>query len=421
MSELYNISSSPHIRAKDTSAKIMLYVIIALLPASIFGVYNFGLRALLLIAVCIASCVASEWIFEKIVHKKSTITDFSAVLTGLLLALNLPHTLPIWQAVLGSIFAIVIVKMLFGGLGQNFMNPALGARCFLLVSFASTMTSFTYDGVTGATPLALMRNGESVDTMKMFLGTTAGTIGETSVIALLIGAVFLLLMGVIDLRIPGSYLITFVVFLLIFSGKGFDVNYIAAQLCGGGLMLGAFFMATDYVTSPITPSGKIIYGILDILVNVFRSFPFIILMVIVIPFTRMIAGKAIGTKAALVPLTISAIPFVARVIESALRSVDHGLIEAARSFGAGDLQIIFRVYLKEALPAILSGITLTMISLIGYSAMGGAIGAGGLGDVAIRYGYQAYKMPYLISTSIVLIIFVQVIQSVGNLLYKKLS
>lgn len=273
MSELYNISSSPHIRAKDTSAKIMLYVIIALLPASIFGVYNFGLRALLLIAVCIATCVASEWIFEKIVHKKSTITDFSAVLTGLLLALNLPYTLPIWQAVLGSVFAIVIVKMLFGGLGQNFMNPALGARCFLLVSFASTMTSFTYDGVTGATPLALMRNGESVDTMKMFLGTTAGTIGETSVIALLIGAVFLLLMGVIDLRIPGSYLITFVVFLLIFSGKGFDVNYIAAQLCGGGLMLGAFFMATDYVTSPIIPSGKIIYGILlGILTGLFRLF-----------------------------------------------------------------------------------------------------------------------------------------------------
>ena len=273
MSELYNISSSPHIRAKDTSAKIMLYVIIALLPASIFGVYNFGLRALLLIAVCIATCVASEWIFEKIVHKKSTITDFSAVLTGLLLALNLPYTLPIWQAVLGSMFAIVIVKMLFGGLGQNFMNPALGARCFLLVSFASTMTSFTYDGVTGATPLALMRNGESVDTMKMFLGTTAGTIGETSVIALLIGAVFLILMGVIDLRIPGSYLITFVVFLLIFSGKGFDVNYIAAQLCGGGLMLGAFFMATDYVTSPITPSGYIIYGILlGILTGLFRLF-----------------------------------------------------------------------------------------------------------------------------------------------------
>ncbi len=273
MSDLYNISSSPHVRAKDTTSRIMLYVIIALLPATIFGVFNFGFRALLIVAVCIASCVASEWIFEKIIHKNSTIKDFSAVLTGLLLALNLPHTLPIWQAVLGSVFAIVIVKMLFGGLGQNFMNPALGARCFLLVSFAGTMTSFTYDGVTGATPLALMRNGESVDTMKMLLGTTGGTIGETSVIAILIGAIFLILMGVIDLRIPGSYLVTFVVFLLLFSGRGFDWNYIVAQLCGGGLMLGAFFMATDYVTSPITPRGQIVYGILlGVLTGLFRLF-----------------------------------------------------------------------------------------------------------------------------------------------------
>ena len=167
------------------------------------------------------------------------------------------------------------------------------------------------------------------------------------------------------------------------------------------------------VTAPdgLRPN-KIIYGILDILVNVFRSFPFIILMVIVIPFTRMIAGKAIGTKAALVPLTISAIPFVARVIESALRSVDHGLIEAARSFGAGDLHIIFRVYLKEALPAILSGITLTMISLIGYSAMGGAIGAGGLGDVAIRYGYHRYQADMMLVTVVILVIIAQLIQEI---------
>ena len=167
--------------------------------------------------------------------------------------------------------------------------------------------------------------------------------------------------------------------------------------------------------------NKVVYGLLDLLVNTFRSFPFIILMVIVIPFTRLLAGKAIGTKAALVPLTISAIPFIARVIESALRGVDSGLIEAARSFGASDPQIILRVYLKEAFPAILSGITLTMISLIGYSAMGGAIGAGGLGDVAIRYGYQAYKMPYLIVTSLILIVFVQLIQMIGNTLFKRLS
>ena len=273
MSDLYNVSSSSHIRSKDTSSKIVLYVVIALLPATAFGVWNFGLNALILILACIATCVASEWVFEKLIHKKSTINDFSAVVTGLLLALNLPHTLPIWQAVLGSVFAIVIVKMMFGGLGQNFMNPALGARCFLLVSCAGTMTSFTYDGVTGATPLALLKNGESVDTMKMLIGTTAGTIGETSVIAILIGAVILILLDVIDLTIPASYILSFVVFILLFGGHGFDVNYLTAHLCGGGLMLGAFFMATDYVTSPITPMGKVVYGIcLGILTGLFRIF-----------------------------------------------------------------------------------------------------------------------------------------------------
>ncbi len=273
MNELYNVSSSSHIRDKDTSARIMLYVVIALLPAACFGVWNFGPRALLIIAVCVCTCVASEWAYEKLLHKKITINDFSAVVTGLLLALNLPHTLPIWQAILGSVFAIVVVKMLFGGLGQNFMNPALGARCFLLVSFAGTMTSFTYDGETGATPLAMLRNGEGVDTMKMLIGTTAGTIGETSVIAILIGAIILILLGVIDLTIPASYIISFVIFLLLFSGHGFDGYYVTAQLCGGGLMLGAFFMATDYVTSPITPAGKVIYGILlGILTGIFRIF-----------------------------------------------------------------------------------------------------------------------------------------------------
>ncbi len=273
MSDLLHVTSSPHVREKIDTRRIMLYVIISLLPASIFGICNFGVQALILIVVTIASCVASEWIYEKIVHKKSTIGDLSAVVTGLLLALNLPHTLPWWQAVLGGVFAIVVVKMLFGGLGQNFMNPALGARCFLLISFTGTMTSFTYDGVTGATPLALLKSGESVDTMSMLLGTTAGTIGETSVIALLIGAIFLILMGVIDLRIPGSYIVTFAIFILLFGGHGFDMNFLVAELCGGGLMLGAFFMATDYVTSPITPSGKIVYGIcLGILTGIFRIF-----------------------------------------------------------------------------------------------------------------------------------------------------
>ena len=273
MSDLYHVSSSPHVRSKDTTERIMLYVIIALLPTTLFGIYNFGYRALILILVTIASCVASEWIFYKIVHKKQTINDLSAVVTGLLLALNLPATLPWWEAVLGGVFAIVVVKCMFGGLGQNFMNPALGARCFLLIAFAANMTNFTIDSYTGATPLAAMRNGDPVNTMDMLIGRTAGTIGETSAIAILIGAIFLILMGVIDLRIPASYIITFIVFMLLFSGHGADWTYITAQLCGGGLMLGAFFMATDYVTSPITPMGQIIFGICcGIFTGLFRCF-----------------------------------------------------------------------------------------------------------------------------------------------------
>ncbi|MBR4457446.1 MAG: ABC transporter permease [Clostridia bacterium] len=166
--------------------------------------------------------------------------------------------------------------------------------------------------------------------------------------------------------------------------------------------------------------NKPVYSVLDFIVNVFRSFPFIILMVLVIPLTRAIMTKAIGTRAAIVPLTISAIPFVARVIESAFREVDPGLIEAARSFGATNAQIFRRVYVKEAFPGILSGIILTMISLVGYSAMGGAIGAGGLGDVAYRKGYQAYKLEYLLATSLVLIVFVQGIQGIGNKIHDRL-
>ncbi len=167
--------------------------------------------------------------------------------------------------------------------------------------------------------------------------------------------------------------------------------------------------------------NKIVYQILDFIVNTFRSFPFIILLILVIPVTRAIVGTSLGSTAAIVPLTISAIPFVARVIESALRSVDPGLIEAAKSFGASDIQIIFRVYFKEAFPSIISGIILTMISIIGYTAMAGSVGGGGLGDIAIRRGYQAYNLKYLFVTSIILIVIVQIIQNIGNYLYKKLS
>ena len=185
MSDLLKVSSSPHVRSKDTTDRIMLYVIIALLPTSFFGVYNFGMRALILIILTILSCMASEWIFEKITKRPNTLNDLSAVVTGLLLALNLPVSLPYWQAVLGGAFAIIVVKMLFGGLGQNFMNPALGARCFLLISFTGSMTAFTYDGISTTTPLALLKNGEALDVsvMDMLIGKTAGTIGETSAIA----------------------------------------------------------------------------------------------------------------------------------------------------------------------------------------------------------------------------------------------
>ena len=262
MSNLLNVSSSPHVRGKDDPS-----------PTTIFGIFNFGLRALLLVAVCIIACVLSEFLFEKAVGKKSTIGDFSAVVTGLLLALNLPHTLPVWQAVLGSIFAIVVVKMLFGGLGQNFMNPALGGRVFLIISFAATMTNFEFDGVAGATPLALLKNGETVNTLDMLIGRCGGTIGETSALCILLGAIILILLGVIDLLIPGVYIVSFSAFILLFGGHGFDTTYLVAHLCGGGLMLGAFFMATDYVTSPITPAGKGVFGIcLGVLTGVFRIF-----------------------------------------------------------------------------------------------------------------------------------------------------
>ncbi len=280
MNELkLKMSSSPHIRSAITTNKIMLYVVIALLPACGFGVWNFGMHALLMLISTTVAAVLTEYIYEKLMHKPITVGDLSAVVTGLLIGMNMPASAPLWMGALGSIFGILIVKQLFGGLGQNFMNPALGARCFLLISFASQMTNFAYDGVSGATPLASLKAGETVDTMKMFLGTIPGTIGETSVIAILIGAIFLLVMGVIDLRIPGTYLVTFVIFVGLFghfqnSSVGFfDLQYIAAHLCGGGIMLGAWFMATDYVTSPITKKGQLVYGILlGVLTGLFRLF-----------------------------------------------------------------------------------------------------------------------------------------------------
>lgn len=276
MDETMKISSSPHIRDKETTTNIMGQVIVALIPAAVFGIYNFGSKALLLYILTIGSCVLFEALFQKFVGAKITVKDLSAALTGLLLAMNLPPDVPFWIPIIGSFFAIVVVKQLFGGLGQNFMNPALGARCFLLISFTGIMTSFSYDAVTMATPLAEMKAGNRVDVLSMFLGTIPGTIGETCALALIIGGVFLILRGIVNFRIPVFYIGSFAVFILIYAlatGRGFDHSYLLAQLSGGGLMLGAFFMATDYVTSPITPVGKVIFGILlGLLTFLFRIF-----------------------------------------------------------------------------------------------------------------------------------------------------
>lgn len=271
MSNLLNVSSSPHVRSGVTTTGIMGDVLIALVPATLFGVYNFGARAALIILICVITCVLTEFVWQNLMKKPVTIGDLSAVVTGLLLALNLPPTVPLWIPFIGGVFAILVVKQLFGGLGQNFMNPALAARCFLLISFAGRMTTFAFDGVTGATPLMVMRNGGEIDLLAMFLGRIGGCIGETSAVALLLGGVYLLFKRVISWRIPFLYIGSFALFT--FFAGGFDLPYVAAQICGGGLLLGAFFMATDYVTSPITRMGQLVYGmLLGLLTGIFRQF-----------------------------------------------------------------------------------------------------------------------------------------------------
>ena len=282
MEQKYNVSSNPHVRDGMTTSRIMQLVVIALLPATLFGIWNFGFRAFLVVAVTVASSVIFEWLYDHFMHKPNTVKDFSAVVTGLLLALNMPAQIPLWMPVLGSAFSIIVVKQLFGGLGQNFMNPALAARCFLLISFTGRMTNFAVpesawgnvvDTVSGATPLAALKAGESVDIMSLFLGNVQGTIGETSALAILVGAAILLGTKVIDCRIPLTYIGTFAVFVLLFGGHGFDINYLAAHLFGGGLMLGAWFMATDYVTTPITKKGQLVYGVcLGVFTGLFRIF-----------------------------------------------------------------------------------------------------------------------------------------------------
>ncbi len=289
MEQMLNVSSNPHVRDKMTTGRIMQLVVLALLPTTLFGIWNFGFRAFLVVLVTVASSVFFEWLYDRLMHKKNTVTDFSAAVTGLLLALNMPPQIPLWMPVLGSAFAIIVVKQLFGGLGQNFMNPALAARCFLMISFTGKMTDFAVDKlsgyhcidtVTGATALAELKNSgftaDSISVKNLFIGNIHGTIGETSALAILIGAVILLVFKVIDLKIPLTYIGSFAVFVIFYmlgTGKGFDVNYLFSHLFGGGLMLGAWFMATDYVTTPITPKGQLIYGCcLGVVTAIFRLF-----------------------------------------------------------------------------------------------------------------------------------------------------
>ena len=274
MNNLLHVSSSPHVRCKDTTQNLMLDVVIAMLPAAAFGVYRFGLYSLAVILATVAACVASEYVYEKFMGKPITVSDCSAVVTGMILALNMPPEIPIWIPMLGGVFAIIVVKQLYGGLGQNFMNPALAARCFLLISFAGLMNNFSssaigFNALTGATPLKTMRDGGLVNLTDLFLGFIPGTIGEVSTLALLIGGAYMIVKKVISPKIPLVYIGTFAVFVFLFGG--FDVNYTLNQVCAGGLVFGAFFMATDYVTSPITPNGQIVYGvILGLLTGVFR-------------------------------------------------------------------------------------------------------------------------------------------------------
>ena len=250
------VAASPHVTTKNSTAVIMRDVLIALLPAVIAGCVVFGLRALLVVAVTTAACVFFEWGFEKLCHTPSTISDLSAAVTGVLLAMNLPVSIPLWQAVFGALVAMVAVKGLFGGIGKNFANPAITARIVMFLAFSKTMTAWVFpDAVSTATPLAMMASGESVDYLTLLLGNHGGCLGETSALALLIGFAYLLIRGVISWHTPVCFVGTVFVMSLILGQDA------VGQILSGGLMLGAIFMATDYSTTPSTNLGRVLFGI----------------------------------------------------------------------------------------------------------------------------------------------------------------
>lgn len=281
MENRLTVSSSPHIRSSETTQKIMRDVTIALTPAALYGVYNFGIRALIVLIISILSAVIAEAACQKIRKQKITVDDFSAVVTGLLIGMNLPSAVPFWIPVVGSFFAIAIVKQAFGGLGHNFINPALAARALLVASWPVHMTTWVKpgsDAVTSPTVLAILKEktGDVLPSLTdMFMGSIGGCIGETSALLLILGGLYLIYKGVITIKIPGIYIGTVAVLTLIITG--FDVETTMIHLLSGGLILGAFFMATDYASSPITPKGQIIYafgmGLLTVIIRFYGGYP----------------------------------------------------------------------------------------------------------------------------------------------------
>ncbi|MDD2350043.1 MAG: RnfABCDGE type electron transport complex subunit D [Synergistaceae bacterium] len=276
MERLLAVSSSPHIHAQQDTKAIMAWVLAALAPAGLAGIYFFGLRAAAVMAVCVASCKISEYIWQRLAKQTVTVGDLSAAVTGLLLAYNLPPSIPFWMAAVGSVFAIVVVKQFFGGIGCNIVNPALAGRAFMVSSWPVSMTSWTVDGVSGATPLAMIKEGSIADLpgiYDVFIGNIGGCIGETSAAALLIGFAILLYKGIINWHIPVVYIGT-VAALTAALGRPAGPLY---EVITGGLFLGAIFMATDYTTSPMTKKGQVIFafgcGLLTTLIRVFGGYP----------------------------------------------------------------------------------------------------------------------------------------------------
>lgn len=275
MERLLALSSSPHIHAEQDTKKIMAWVLIALAPAGLAGVYFMGIRAALVMAVCVAASVASEYVWQKRAKQDSSVSDLSAAVTGLLLAYNLPPSIPFWMAAAGSVFAIIVVKQFFGGIGQNIMNPALAGRAMMLTSWPTQMTSWELDGISGATPLAMIKNGVSglPSLTDVFIGRVGGCIGETSALALLIGFAILLAKDIVKWHVPVIY-VAVVAALSMAFGRPAGPIY---EICAGGLMLGAIFMATDYTTSPMTIKGQAVFavgcGVLTSLIRAFGGYP----------------------------------------------------------------------------------------------------------------------------------------------------